>query len=313
MRPARPALVYKSDPVRGRTWREVFAAEAPDVDFREWPDVGDVDAVEYLVAWTPPEDFATRFPKLRAVFSTGAGVDQFDLASFPEHVALVRMVEPGIAAGMVEYATLAVLAMHRDLPDYIERQRTATWSEIPLVPAGERRVGVMGLGVLGATVLERLAGFGFELGGWSRSARVLPGVRCWAGADGLAEFLARTDVLVCLLPLTPDTRGLLDAARLAQLPPGARLVNVARGAVVDTAALLAALDSGRLHSAMLDVTDPEPLPPEHPLWRHPRVLITPHVASMTRPRTAALAVLANVRRDRAGLPLLDRVDRARGY
>lgn len=291
----------------------MFAQLAPEVEFRAWPDVGDADRVEYLVAWTPPPDLATRFPNLRVVFSTGAGVDQFDFAAVPPHVVLARMVEPGIVDGMVEYATLAVLALHRRWPQYVRQQRERRWADLPYVPAHARRVGVMGLGALGRAVLARLGTFGFERVGWSRSAHAIDGVECHAGLDALDGFLARLDILVCLLPLTPETRGILDARRLAALPRGASLVNVARGPHVDAAALLDALDRGHLEEAILDVTDPEPLPAEHPLWRHPRVLLTPHVASVTQPGTAARTVIDQIGRHRRGEPLHDIVDRTRGY
>jgi glyoxylate/hydroxypyruvate reductase A len=310
---ARPILVYKSDPVRGRVWADVFAKLAPEIEFRTWPDAGDAARVEYLVAWTPPPDLSTRFPNLRVVFSTGAGVDQFDFAALPPHVPLARMTERGIVDGMVEYATWAVLALHRRLPEYQRQQRESRWHELPYVPADSRRVGVMGLGVLGRAVLDRLGTFGFRRAGWSRSPHSIDGVECHAGFGSLDDFLGGLDIVVCLLPLTAETRGILDARRLAALPRGASLVNVARGPHVDAGALLDALERNHLAEAILDVTDPEPLPAEHPLWRHPRVLLTPHVASVTQPETAARAVIEQIRRDRTGEPLHDLADRDRGY
>lgn len=313
MNTAKPVVLYKADAARGAVWARVFAERAPEFEFRQWRETAEPASAEYLVAWEPPPDLAARLPDLKVLFSSGAGVDQFDLARVPAHVTLVRMVEPGIVEGMVEYATLAVLALHRHLPQYLEQQRESRWAPIKLVAARERRVGVMGLGVLGTAVLERLGAFGFERLGWSRSPKLIPGVTCSAGREALPAFLARCDILVCLLPLTESTRGILNAQLFAALPRGAALVNVARGGHLDAEALLAALDRGQLSAAMLDVTDPEPLPPSHALWRHPRVLITPHVASMTQPETAAAAVIDNVRRHRAGKPLTDVVDRARGY
>jgi glyoxylate/hydroxypyruvate reductase A len=305
-------LLYKADPVRGAEWARLIAAQAPDLKFRLWPDVGDPAAIRYLALWQPPERLAD-FPNLELVFSVGAGVDQLDLAALPAHVPVVRMIEPGISEGMVEYVTLAVLALHRNLIDYLDRQRRAQWEAIRLRPAAERRVGLLGLGQLGSAVLERLKLFGFPLAGWSRTRRDIAGVTCYAGATEFSDFLARTDILVCLLPLTGETRGILDAKLFATLPPGASLVNAGRGGHLVQDDLIAALDSGRLAAAMLDVTDPEPLPPEHPLWSHPRVLITPHVASMTRPQTAVAFVLDTLDRHRRGLPLIGLVDRRRGY
>jgi glyoxylate/hydroxypyruvate reductase A len=266
--------------------------------------------VRYLVTWTAPERLAETYPNLRLVFSVGAGVDQFDLAALPPGVGVVRMLEPGLAEQMREYVTLGVLALHRDLPLYLDNQRARRWQAAANRPAAERRVGVMGLGTLGQAALAALTPFGFPLAGWSRSAKAIPGVDCFTDLDA---FLARTDILVCLLPLTPETTGLLDARLFARLPEGARLLHAGRGRQLDQAALLAALDSGRLAAAMLDVTDPEPLPAEHPLWVHPQVILTPHVACQTRAEDGAAHVIAGIRADRAGTPAPGLVDRERGY
>jgi glyoxylate/hydroxypyruvate reductase len=307
------SFVYKADPARGAEWARHFAERVPELPFHIWPETGDPAAVRFLATWRPPDDIGSLFPNLEVLFSTGAGVDQFEATPLPPGVALVRMVEPGIIESMVEYATLSVLALHRDFPAYREQQRAGVWEEIRVRPASTRRVGVMGLGVLGRAVLERLAAFGFPLSGWSRSARSIPGVACHAGAEALPEFLAACDILVCLLPLTPETRGMLDRRLFAALPRGAGLVNVGRGPHLVTDDLFAALDEGQVSAALLDVTDTEPLPAEHPLWRHPRVWITPHIASQTRPETAVEAVIANLRRHARGEPLVGAVDRGRGY
>lgn len=306
-------FVYKADPERGKRWAAVFAQEATDIEFRLWPDVGDPARVDVLAAWVPPDDLATRFPNLRLLMSTGAGIDQFDLAALPPQLSLARMVEPGIVAGMVEYVCHAVLDLHRDRPAYRRAQLARQWQPLPVRPAAQRRVGVLGLGSLGQAVLQRLAAFGFDLAGWSRSPHALDGVACHAGDEGLAPFLARCDIMVCLLPLTAQTRGLLDSRLFAQLPRGASLVQVGRGAQLVAADLLAALDSGQLSEAVLDVTDPEPLPPEHALWAHPRVQITPHIASMTQPDSAARVAIDNLRRLVQGLPPTGLVDRGKGY
>src|SRR5580765_7369411 len=284
---ARSTFLYKSDPERGRRWAEVFAHRAPELSFRIWPDVGDPAAVRFLAAWEPPADLATRFPNLEVLFSSGAGVDQFDFAALPPGLPVVRMIEPGIIQGMVEYVSHAVLGLHRDSAEYRRQQQQGVWQPLPVRAATERRVGVLGLGSLGRATLAVLAGFGFECAGWSRSRHAVEGVSCHAGAEELDAFLARTDILVCLLPLTDATRGFLDADRFAKLPRGAGLVQVGRGAQLVEADLLAALDSGQLGEAVLDVTEPEPLPPAHPFWRHPRIQLTPHIASMTQPASAA--------------------------
>lgn len=264
------AFLYKADPARGAQWAKLFAEKAPDLPFHIWPDHGDPAAIRYLAAWQPPANPTLTFPNLEVVFSVGAGIDQFDLSGVPAHVPVVRMIEPGIVEGMVEYVTQAALTIHRDLFDYGLQQQQQVWREMPLKPAAQRRIGVLGLGVLGTAVLERLRLFGFACAGWSRSPREIEGVECYAGEGSLDAFLARTDILVCLLPLTSATRGLLDASLFARLPRGASLIQTGRGPQLNQPDLLAALDSGQLLNAILDVTDPEPLPPGHPLWTHPR-------------------------------------------
>jgi glyoxylate/hydroxypyruvate reductase len=306
------SVLYKADPVRGAMWAERFAQLAPQTPFRVWPDLGDPAAIRYLVAWQPG-DLAVTLPNLEIVFSVGAGVDQLDLSQIPAHLPVVRMIEPGIVDGMVEYVTQAVLAIHRDLFDYALQQQARVWQPMPLRAAASRRIGVLGLGLLGTAVLERLRLFGFACAGWSRSQHEIDGVDCYAGEAGFDAFLARTDVLICLLPLTDATRGLLGRRVFDTLPRGASLVHVGRGPQLDSAALLDALERGQLHSAVLDVTDPEPLPADHPLWAQPRVRITPHIASATRPESAVDAVLENLRRFHAGERMNGQIDRTRGY
>lgn len=307
------SILYRSDAPRAAAWAQYFAEHAPELQFRVWPDAGDLREVEYLIAWQVPADFVTRMPNLKVLFSSGAGIDHVDLSAVPAHVPLVRMVEPGIINGMVEYVSLAVLALHRDFFDYAAQKAARSWNPLEVPPASARTIGVMGLGSLGCAVLERLASFRFGLRGWNRSPRTLPGVETFAGDEQLRPFLSGCDVLVCLLPLTPATRGILDRQVFAALPQGAALVNVGRGPHLVDADLLAALDSGQLSRAILDVTEPEPLPADHPFWTHPRVFVTPHVASMTQPETAAPILLENIRRHRRGEPLAGVVDRRRGY
>ncbi|BCG04996.1 glyoxylate/hydroxypyruvate reductase A (plasmid) [Paraburkholderia sp. PGU19] len=247
------------------------------------------------------------------IFSVGAGIDQFNLSRVPPHIAVVRMVEPGIVEGMVEYVTQAVLTIHRDLFEYALQQQQRIWKEMPVRAATSRRVGVLGLGMLGTAVLERLRLFGFPCAGWSRSAHRQEGVECFAGVDTLDAFLARTDILVCLLPLTDATCGLLDKRPFGRLSKGASFINVRRGPQVNQHDLLDAIDSGHLQNAILDVTDPEPLPESHPFWAYPHLRITPHIASATQPETTVDVVLDNIRRHRDGLAILGQVDRSLGY
>jgi glyoxylate/hydroxypyruvate reductase A len=307
------AFVYKADPVRGAQWADIFRSDAPEIDFRLWPDIGDASRVHYLAAWEPPRDIAERFPNLKLLFSSGAGVDQFDFSTLPRELPVVRMVEPGIIRGMVEYVMHAVLDVHRDMPAYRRAQQRMQWRPLAVKTAADRRVGVLGLGSLGQAVLSQLVAFGFDCAGWSRSRHAIEGVRCFAGNDELNEFLARSDILVCLLPLTDVTRGFLNGTLFEHLPQGAAVVHVGRGPQLVVPDLIAALDAGRIAEAVLDVTDPEPLPPSHPLWSHERVRITPHIASMTQPGSAARVVIDNLRRFARGEALIGLVDRERGY
>jgi glyoxylate/hydroxypyruvate reductase A len=307
------ALLYKSDPVRGIEWKALIEARVPDLPVHIWPETGDPAAVRYLAVWKPPTNMLAQFPNAEIVFSVGAGVDQFDFSTLPAHIPLVRMIEPGITRGMVEFVTLAVLALHRNLPDYIADKAAARWAQIRLVPAAARRVGILGLGRLGEAAFRTMAGFGFKMSGWSRSPREIDGIACHSGEASLPGFIAGCDILVCMLPLTPETRGILNADLFRRLPAGAGLVNAGRGGHLVQDDLLAALDSGQISSAFLDVTDPEPLPQGHPFWAHPRIILTPHIASMTQPETAVDFVLETIERHRKGLPLEGLVDRTRGY
>jgi glyoxylate/hydroxypyruvate reductase len=307
------SLVYKADPVRGAEWKVWLAAKAPEIPFHVWPEMGDPKQVKYVAVWEPPSDLAMLFPNLELVMSVGAGVDQFDLSALPAHLPIIRMLDSGIVDGMVEYCTLAALALHRNFLDFAADKHDARWNPIRIVPANRRNVGILGLGQLGGAVGCRLGMLGFRVSGWSRSRRWPQGVECFCGADELPKFLAGADILICLLPLTEETNGILNTRLFAHLPKGAGLVNVGRGRHLVQDDLLAALASGQLSGAILDVTEPEPLPKGHPLWSHPRVLITPHVASMTQPETAVDFVLETIDRHRCGLPLRGLIDRSLGY
>lgn len=278
---------------------------------------GVVDApetIDWAVVWKPPPGTLGRLTNLRCVFSLGAGVDNV-LAdgSFPTGVPLSRVVDPYLTAGMSEYVVLHVLAAHRDLPRSDAAQREGRWDHFFVARANETRVGILGLGELGLDAARKLMPFGYRIASWTLTRKSEPGVESFAGLDELPAFLARTQILVCLLPLTPETRGILNATTLAQLPRGVRLINAARGAHVVDAELIAALDRGHIDFATLDVFDPEPLPESSPLWRHPRVRITPHTASLTDARSVALAMVESMARIRRGAPPLNLVDISRGY
>lgn len=307
-------LLFHGLEQRGLVWREIVSARVPQMPFLRWGlDEVDPLTVRYIAAWNAPPEFIAQFPNLEILFSVGAGIDQLPLDALPPQVRVVRMVEQGIITGMAEYVAMACLALHRDLPFFISEQRAGRWSYRHTRLASESRIGIMGLGELGRASLEILRPMGFPLSGWSRSPRVIEGVSCFSGEAGFEAFLAQSDILVCLLPLTDETRGILCRETFAKMPVGSAVVNAGRGGHLIADDLIAALDAGQLRAAMLDVTSPEPLPESHAFYRHPAIFLTPHVAAETRHETAGNVLADNVERLLAGEPLLGEVDRARGY
>lgn len=276
-------------------------------------DQADPGAVDYIV-YAPPGDITdfTPFTGARAVLSLWAGVERI-VGNATLTQPLCRMVDPALTEGMIEWVTGQVLRHHLGLDRHIRRAEPV-WHQVVPPLARERPVAMLGMGELGRACAAALAALNFPVTGWSRSGRgAIPGVPCLAGEDGLRQALSQAQIVVTLLPRTPETENLLNADRLACLPRGAVVVNPGRGALIDDAALLAALDAGHVGHATLDVFRVEPLPADHPYWHHPRVTVTPHVAADTRADSAARVIVDNIRRSEAGLPLLHRVDRARGY
>jgi glyoxylate/hydroxypyruvate reductase A len=294
-------------------WVPRLQALLPEEDIRVWPEIGDPAEVEVAVVWIPPEEGLVSFTGLRAVQSLGAGINQLGMQLFPPHVRVARLVDSGLTGMMTEYALFAALRYARNIDVHERAQRASTWDYVMPVGVRSFTVGVMGLGVIGSATALRLAANGFPVRGWSRSPKALDGIDCFSGDAGLAEFLSGTRILINLLPLTPQTAGILDAKLFAMLPSGAFVVNIGRGAHLVDEDLLAALETGHIAGATLDVFRPEPLPSEHPFWQHPRILMTPHVAGTGDPDSAAQVVAENVRRVRQGKALLNEVDRARGY
>ncbi|MDZ3992863.1 glyoxylate/hydroxypyruvate reductase A [Pseudomonas sp. Teo4] len=307
------ALLYKADPVRGERWKALFAEHAPDIEFRIWPDIGNPEDIEYLAAWLAPDDLEQTLPNLKVLFALSAGVDQLDLGRIPPTLPLVRLLDPGISQGMSEYACFAVLGLHRDMLRYRQQQLLGQWQAHHLVPAAKRRIGVMGLGLQAQHILSSLKPFGFALSGWARSQHHIQGVSCHAGVEQLPAFLAQCDILLCALPLTGQTQGILNRELFEQLPPGAALINMGRGGHLVEQDLLDALDSGQLSAAVLDVLQQEPAAAQHPFWKHPNILLTPHIAAMTQPESAFPNLLENIRRFARGEPMQGLVDRQQGY
>jgi glyoxylate/hydroxypyruvate reductase A len=307
------ALLYKADPVRGQHWQALFAEHAPDIEWRAWPDIGNPEEVEYLAAWQAPDNLQQVLPNLKVLFALSAGVDQLDLSRLPPELPVVRLLDPGITRGMCEYASWAVLSLHRDMLRYRQQQAARCWQAHLLQPAANRRVGVMGLGAQAQQILATLTPLGFALSGWARSVHAIAGVDCYASEAQLPAFLNQCDILLCVLPLTEQTQGILDRQLFAQLPRGAALINMGRGAHLVEEDLLEALDSGQLSAAVLDVLQEEPAPADHPFWDHPQVVLTPHIAAMTQPASAFGVLLENIRRFERAEPMVGEVDRHKGY
>jgi glyoxylate/hydroxypyruvate reductase A len=294
-------------------WIAAFRRALPEARIDRWSlELG--AAADYAIVWRPSPEIVPSLKRAKAIFNLGAGVDAIpDLGAIPSRIALVRLDDAGMAEQMIEYICCAALRCYRELDAYAAQQHEARWQPRPRAAKGEFAVGILGAGVLGTAVARSLATLGFTVRMWSRTRRVGATGVSFAGMPELATFLAGTRFLVCLLPLTAETRNLLDRSRLALLPHGAYVVNVARGAIVVEEDLIALLDEGHLGGAMLDVFRDEPLPPQHPFWHHSRVVVTPHVSAVTLIPEAVEQIADKIRRLEAGSPIAGIVDRARGY
>lgn len=302
--------------LKAEWWARELTRHNSDLEIDIWPEISEPDAVEYVLAWKPPAGALARFPTLKVVFSLGAGVDHlFDDPDFPRDAQVARVIDPYLTAGMVEYVVLHVLRYHKNQPALDAQQAAHVWDDRAheLKQADERRVGILGLGELGRSAGEALTALQFEVSGWSRAPKDIPGIRSFHGPDGLSEMLSNTDILVCLLPLTPQTEGILCRDLFAQLPAGACLINAARGGHLVEEDLIPALDSGQLRHATLDVFRTEPLPGDHPFWDHPKITVTPHNASITDPRSVAKAIVDGIAAVKRGDTLPNAVDPELGY
>lgn len=311
---ARPVLLFVSGSDRADDWSRAIKALMPELEIRNWPDIGDPRDITYALPWKPPMGSLKGLPNLKVIISLGAGVDGLLGTDLPEGVPIVRMVDAQLTRGMVEFALYWVLHFHRDMAAYAEAQRGAVWAAgRPIPDTPETVAGVMGLGEIGGAVARAFADIGFRTRGFSRTPKRVPGIEVFAGDDALDDFLSACRYLVCVLPLTPKTERILGANLFSALPRGAVVINIARGGHLDDQALLSALASGQVGHAVLDVFHREPLPAEHPFWRHPKIAITPHIASMTLPRTGAVHVVETIRKSERGEAIGPLVDMSRGY
>jgi glyoxylate/hydroxypyruvate reductase A len=301
------------------SWAERFRALSPARDIRVWPDrVGNPVDIAYACAWMPPQGLLATFPNLRAILSLGAGVDHLLADPLLPNVPIVRVVDPDLTMRMTEYVTLHVLLHHRRTRLYHAQQRDRFWLDHEQPAASEVSVGIMGFGALGRDAAATLKRLGFQVAAWSRTPKTTTDVEMFHGPDGLDALLACSEILVVLLPNTPATEGILNLTLLRKLKRdgalgGCYLINAGRGGLQVDADIIAALDEGSLAGATLDVFPLEPLPKESPLWSHPKVIVTPHNAAASVPRTLVNNVLAQIERFEAGQPLANVVDRAAGY
>jgi glyoxylate/hydroxypyruvate reductase A len=308
------ALLFVSAADDPDQWRAELRQRFPELEVRVYPDVGRPEDIDVALVWLPPAGLLASLPNLKLILSLGAGVDaMLRDPTLPSHIPLCRLVDPSLTRTMSEYVLLHVLKYHRMQDLFARDQRRARWHlRLPKPPA-ETTVGILGMGVLGTDAAWTLLGQGFSVRGWSRSRKEVDGVACFAGAGELDDFLAGTQILVCLLPLTAKTEGFLNRALFRKLPKDARLVHVGRGAQLVEADLIPALDAGELGGATIDVFTVEPLPEDHPFWRHEAIDITPHAASYSDPSVGAEVIAGNLRRFFDGQPLNHVVDRVRGY
>jgi glyoxylate/hydroxypyruvate reductase A len=312
------AILIASGPWNPEAWAAAVRQRAPDRPVLIWPDVPDPTTVRYALAWRPPEGALVPLPNLAIIFSLGAGVDHIVFQRNLPDVPIVRVVNPDLTKRMTEWVTLQVLMHHRRQRAYDAHQAARRWRELPQPAAGEVRVGIMGMGVLGRDAAEVLVRLGFRVAGWSRRPAKFAGVESFAGPERLDAFLGRTDILVCLLPLTGETRGILSMPLFRKLARDGALgspvvINAGRGGLQVEADIVAALDDGVLGGVSLDVFEVEPLPKTSPLWLHPKAIVTPHAAAWSAPEALVPPILAQIAAYEAGAPLENVVDRSTQY
>lgn len=309
-------LIGEIDPTD--TWFRQFIAELkksmPNIDLRLFPDCGKLEDIEIALAWKPPLGALQNFPNLKLVISLGAGIDHIlKDPNLPKNISIVRLISPSQTLQMAEYVNLAVLFFQRRLLDYQQLQRAQQWEYLPISNAKSFTVGIMGLGAIGSTVAKRLKNTGLSVRGWSRTSKEIEGINCFHGQEQFKLFLSECRVLVCLLPITPETENILNADTFSALPKGAYLVNVGRGKHLVEADLLSALDSDRIAGAFIDVFSIEPLPKDHPFWLHPRIIVTPHISAAGIPSEFADQIINSINKFQSDQALENLVDLNRGY
>ena len=296
-------------------WRVMMGDIMPELELINWePGLDPQDDIDYALVWKPPAGVLKTFTGLKAILSLGAGVDGiFVDPELPTHLPIVRLIDQGLTEGMSEYMIYWTLHFHRDFDVYHQRAKDKVWKQHRQAITANRRVGIMGMGELGSDAAKKLHALGFDVAGWSRSPKSIDGVESFSGDDGMIPFLERSDILICLLPLTSSTHGIINKQLLSHLPEKAVLINGARGGHVVDDDLRDVLDSGHLRAAVLDVFNIEPLPEDHYWWDHPKVTVTPHVASQTQPHSAAERIKYSIQCFEKGETPPNVVDINKGY
>ncbi len=296
------------------SWKKRILTLEPAADVRVWPDRGNPEEIDYVLTWNHPHGEFIRYRRLQCIASMGAGVDHiFSDPGLPRDIPVTRIVDPSMAQSMSEYVVMSVLNWCRQTLRYYQNEPNRLWA--PKIPKLARKecVGIMGLGFLGRFTAQRLCAMGFKVTGWRNSPKRVEGVETFCGSKELKPFLRQVSILVCMLPLTPDTHGILNYNTFNHLKTGAYIINVARGEHLIEADLLESLGSGQLSGACLDVFRSEPLPDDHPFWSHPDITVTPHISSLTNPAEVVPQIVDNYRRVLSKKPLLNRVDPRKKY
>ena len=308
-------ILFISSIDKADLWQQCLSAELPGIRFHIWPDCPVArDEIDYIIAWKPPAGEIRKYPNIKAILSLGAGIDGITCdPELPRDVPIARLVDRCLTEGMTEYVVYWVLHHHRRMGDYAGMMAAKEWDNYLQADTQTTTVGVLGLGELGGDAARALSALHFDVLGWSRTQKSIEGVTCLAGESGFDEIVAKSQTLICLLPLTEQTSSILNAGTFATMPEGGVVINCARGGHLVDDDLIAALDSGHLSAAVLDVFHTEPLAGDHPFWDHPKITMTPHMASLTVPQSAARYMADNIRRVEQGEKPLNLIDLSKGY
>ena len=309
------ALLYYSESAPADLWAVELEKSLPtDVELRIYPQLGNLVDINFALCWKPKPGLLASLPNLQLIFSMAAGFDHIlQDPERPIHVPIVRIIDHTLSNMMAEYAIYAVLGFHRHMLEFTQDQRDNVWAARWPRYTADVNVGILGIGAIGTNVANKLSMFGFQVHGWSRSQKSLRGITCHYGQDGLSEMLPLCEQIVCVLPLTEETKGILNNETLNTLPKGSYVTNIGRGGHINDADLLEALNSGQIAGAFLDVFSEEPLPQGHPYWQHNKVIMTPHIAGEVIPKSCAKSIANNISRFRSGQPICGIANLDRGY